>query len=86
MSLKTCASGVALLVLTMGLAGCNTEHAFEGLFAHYPDPGPLHYKGCGKDAHTESYPLAKDERHAYGCKSDNDGFLETSSQADRRRN
>jgi hypothetical protein len=34
----------------------------------------------------ESYPLAQEERHAYGCKSDTEGYLEGSGQADARRN
>ncbi len=80
------AAGLALLMLTAPLAGCNSEHWFEGLFANYPLPGPLHYGRCGGDAHTESYPYARDERHAYGCKSDDNGFLESDGQGDKRRN
>jgi hypothetical protein len=66
----------ALLILGATLAGCNP----------YPLPGPLVYDRCGKDRHLESYPLAQEERHAYGCKSDTEGYLEGSGQADARRN
>jgi len=86
MILRRCAAGLALMMLTAPLAGCNSEHWFEGLFANYPLPGPLHYGRCGPDAHTESYPYARDERHAYGCKSNQDGLLESDGQGDKRRN
>ncbi len=76
MSRKALASGAALLLLSVGLSGCNP----------YPLPGRLAYGKCGPDAHTESYPRAHDQRHAYGCKSDDDGFLESDGQGDRRRN
>jgi hypothetical protein len=76
MNLKACVSSAALLVLTSSLAGC----------APLPPPGPLYYGKCGVDAHTESYPHAKDERHAYGCKSDDNGYLESDGQGDQRRN
>jgi hypothetical protein len=68
-----CASTAGLAVC---LAGCNP----------YPLPGPLHYGKCGVNAHTEAYPRARDERHAYGCKSDDAGFLEGPAQNDQRRN
>ena len=72
------------------LAGCdarlNSEHWFEGLYAHYPLPGPLHNGRCGADAHTESYPLAHEQRREYGCKSNDAGYLETEGQGDKRRN
>ena len=67
---------LGVLALSGLLAGCNP----------YPLPGPLHYGRCGPDAHTESYPYAKHERNAYGCKSDDDGYLESSGQGDRMRN
>jgi hypothetical protein len=76
MSLKFCLSGAGLLALTMLLSGCNP----------YPLPGPLVYGRCGMDAHTESYPYAKRERDAYGCKSDDAGYLEGPSQGDKMRN
>jgi hypothetical protein len=76
MNLKACASGVALLVLTASVAGCSP----------LPLPGPLHYGHCGPNAHTESFPHAKDERHAYACRSDDNGFLESDGQGDQRRN
>ena len=76
MSLKACATGIALLALTASVAGC----------AALPPPGAMHYGRCGRDAHTESYPHARLERHAYGCKSDDNGFLESDGQGDRRRN
>jgi hypothetical protein len=68
MNFKSLLSCVALLTL----AGC----------AGYPPPGPLVYGRCGMDAHTEAYPLAEQDRRAYGCKRDQDGFLETGAQAD----
>ena len=67
-------TGVFLGLAAM-LAGCNP----------YQPPGPLVYERCGKDAHLESYPLATDERRAYGCKSDTAGYLEGASQGDKRR-
>ena len=76
MNLKACATGVALLVLTASVAGC----------AGPPPPGVMRYGHCGPDAHTESYPHAQDERRAYGCKSDDNGFLESDGQGDQRRN
>lgn len=76
MNWKACLSGAALLAMTLPLFGCGS----------YPPPGPLVYGKCGKDAHTKSYPLAQKDRHAYGCKRDQDGFLETGAQADERRN
>jgi hypothetical protein len=66
---------VALLGF-LALAGCNP----------YPLPGHLVTGRCGADSHTESYPLAHEERRAYGCKSNNAGYLETASQGDKRRN
>jgi hypothetical protein len=76
MNLKLYASGAFVLLLICALAGCNP----------YALPGPLHYGKCGADAHTEAYPYAKEERHAYGCKSDDNGFLEGPGQGDQRRN
>ena len=76
MTLRSRFVGAALLAATLMLSGCNP----------YPLPGRLAYGRCGPDAHTESYPLAKRERDAYGCKSDESGFLEGSSQGDARRN
>ncbi len=73
MTWKTCG---ALLILASTLAGCSP----------YPLPGPLAYERCGKDGHLESYPLAHDERKAYGCKSDTAGYLEGAGQADKRGN
>ena len=67
---------MSMLVLAACLSGC----------APYPLPGPLHYGACGRGSHTESYPDAKDERHAYGCKSDDSGYLEGPGQGDQRRN
>ena len=64
------------VLASIALAGCNP----------YPLPGPLHYGRCGGDAHTESYPHARDEAHAYGCKSDDNGLLESDGQGDKRRN
>jgi hypothetical protein len=62
-------------MLTAALAGCS-----------YPPPGRLVYGHCGWDSHTESYPRAKDPRKAYGCKSDDDGYLEAEGQGDKPRN
>ena len=76
MRLKACVSGALLLALTALLSGC----------APYPLPGPLVYGKCGPDAHTEAYPLAQHERRAYGCKKNQDGYLETGAQGDERRN
>jgi hypothetical protein len=76
MNLKASASCAAFLLLTTGLAGCAT----------LPPPGPAHYGRCGHDAHLESYPYAHEDRRAYGCKSDDEGFLEGSGQGDQRRN
>lgn len=76
MKVKAYASCSATLLLSAALAGCNP----------YPLPGPLTYGNCGRDAHTESYPLAQSPHHAYGCKSDDDGYLEGAAQGDRRRN
>jgi len=76
MKIEAYASRAAVLLLAAGLTGCNP----------YPLPGPLTYGRCGGDAHTESYPEAKDPRRAYGCKSDNDGYLEGAAQGDQRRN
>ena len=72
MKLKT----AALLILGVTLAGCDP----------YPLPGPLVYDRCGKDGHLESYPLAHEDRHAYGCKSDTQGYLEGVGQGDKRAN
>ena len=76
MTWKACLSGAALLAVTLPLLGCSS----------YPLPGPLVYGRCGADAHTESYPLAEEDRRAYGCKSNQEGFLETGAQGDERRN
>lgn len=67
---------VAVAASAVCLTGCNA----------YPMPGALHYGKCGVNAHTEAYPRAKNERHAYGCKSDDAGFLEGPAQSDQRRN
>ena len=83
---RKCAAGLAVMMLTAPLAGCDSEHWFEGLFAHYPLPGRLVNGRCGADAHTESYPYARDERHAYGCRSNEAGLLEGPSQGDNMRN
>ena len=76
MTLRSCVTGAAALALAAALSGCNP----------YPLPGRLVYDRCGKDGHTEAYPLAQDDRHAYGCKADQEGFLEGPGQADNRRN
>ncbi len=76
MNLKACATGVALLALTASVSGC----------AAPPPPGIMRYGSCGPDAHTESYPYAKEDRRAYGCKRDDNGFLEGPSQGDSMRN
>lgn len=66
----------ALLILTATLAGCSP----------YPLPGPLTYARCGLDGHLESYPNAPDDKHAYDCKRDTEGYLEGADQGDQRRN
>jgi hypothetical protein len=76
MSFKAGLCGVLVVAMSATLAGCNP----------YPLPGPLHYTKCGIDAHTESYPYAHDDRRAYGCKTDDNGFLESDGQGDKRRN
>jgi hypothetical protein len=76
MNLKVFLSSAALVFVTAPLYGCNP----------YPLPGRLVYENCGLDAHTESYPLAVEDRRAYGCKADKNGFLETGAQADQPRN
>ncbi len=65
----------AILMLSAMLAGCS-----------YPPPGRLVYGHCGMDAHTEAYPHAKDPLKAYGCRSDDDGYLESTGQGDRQMN
>lgn len=67
---------LAVVALAVGVASCNS----------YPLPGHLHYGRCGANAHTESYPHAKDAQRAYGCKSDDAGYLEGFGQGDQRRN
>ncbi len=67
---------VGVLALIGSLAGCTP----------YPLPGPLHYGRCGPAAHTESYPHAKYKRDAYGCKSDDNGYLEGAGQGDQMKN
>lgn len=67
---------IAAAALALCLVGCNP----------YPLPGPLHHGRCGVNSHTEAYPRAFDERHNYGCKSDDAGFLEGPAQSDQRRN
>ena len=74
MTAKTLTSSLLCLAL-----GASLAHA-------QPLPGRLHYGRCGPDRHTEAYPHARYERHAYGCKSDDDGFLEGPAQGDKRRN
>jgi len=76
MTTRFWANCAAAAVLAAGLTGCNP----------YPLPGPLHNGKCGVNAHTEAYPRAKDERHAYGCKSNDAGFLEGPAQGDQPRN
>ena len=74
--LKITLWSIGVLALSGSLAGCNP----------YPLPGPLHYSRCGPDAHTESYPHAKYKRDAYGCKTDDDGYLEGGVQGDKAKN
>ena len=71
---KTCG---ALLVLAAPLMGCDDPYALKG---------QLTYGRCGMDGHLEAYPLAHEERKAYGCKSDTAGYLESASQGDKRGN
>jgi hypothetical protein len=44
------------------------------------------YRYCGINHHTEAYPKARDDRKAYGCRSDDSGFLEGPAQGDERGN
>jgi len=44
------------------------------------------YSHCGINRHTESYPKSREARRAYGCKSDDAGFLEGPPQGDERGN
>ena len=67
---------VSFAVMALCLGGC----------APYRLPGALHYGKCGANTHTESYPHARQSRRAYGCKSDDAGFLEGPGQGDLRRN
>jgi len=76
MKTRISAKFVAAFGMAAIVSGCNP----------YALPGPLHYGRCGANAHTESYPHARDERHAYGCKSDDAGLLEGPGQGDQRRN
>jgi hypothetical protein len=76
MDLRSLGYGAAVLVVAASLAGCG----------QYPPPGPLVYGPCGHDAHTEAYPHNPDDKKAYGCKSDDDGYLESSGQGDQAMN
>ncbi len=71
-------SGKVLMAgaLALLLAGC----------APFPAPGRLVYGRCGMDGHTEAYPEARSDRSAYGCKADQNGFLESRAQSDARGN
>jgi len=44
------------------------------------------YSHCPRDSHTEAYPRNPHPKRAYGCKSDEAGYLEDSDQGDERRN
>jgi hypothetical protein len=49
-------------------------------------PPHVGYSHCPPDSHTEAYPRNPDPKKAFGCKSDQAGFLEDSAQGDERRN
>lgn len=44
------------------------------------------YSRCGRDSHTEAYPRNPHWKRAYGCKSDQAGYLEGPAQGDEMRN
>jgi hypothetical protein len=54
-----------------------------------PPPSPPQYYRpgwCAPDHHTEAYPRNPHRKRAYGCKSDQDGFLEGHGQGDKQGN
>jgi hypothetical protein len=50
------------------------------------DPHHVGYSHCPRDSHTEAYPRNWHHKRAYGCKSDQAGYLEGPAQGNERRN
>jgi hypothetical protein len=46
----------------------------------------VEYSHCPRDSHTEAYPRNPHRKRAYGCKSDQAGYLEGPGQGDGQRN
>lgn len=58
-------SGFLIAILSMPLPGCGSVIA----------SGPVTYAHCGLDSHTEAFPNNPHPRRAYGCRSNQSGFL-----------
>ena len=75
MKLGSLMLGAVALAVLAPIGGCS-----------YPAPGPLVYRHCPPNSHTESYPNNPDPQRAYACKSDDIGVLENRSQGDPPKN
>jgi hypothetical protein len=54
---------LAAMLSTMAAGGARAQEA------------PVTYAHCALDSHTEAFPRARHWRHAYGCRSNQSGFL-----------
>ena len=73
-SLRFAAAVIALSASTNGHAWTEAE------------PRHVEYSHCPLDSHTEAYPKNWRHKRAYGCKSDQAGYLEGPAQGDEQRN
>jgi hypothetical protein len=59
--------GIFGAALALPLGGC----------ASAPVSGPVVYRHCAGDFHTEAFPRNINPKKAYGCRSNQSGFLST---------
>jgi hypothetical protein len=76
----------ALVRNSLRLAVLIALSASSGGCARTDAPPHVGYSHCPRDSHSEAYPRNPDPKKAYGCKSDQAGYLEGPAQGDDKSN
>ena len=73
-------NSLKFVVVLLALCGSTDGRAWTQAVPH------VSYSHCPPVSHTEAYPRNPHWKRAYGCKSDQAGFLEGPAQGDEMRN